>query len=97
MRNLRLIDQSLTENRGEIVAKSFVEPLIRQVETFGFEFAFLDVRQHSGKHEMVVGEILKHNGVVSNYSELCEEDKSKILTEQILSSPQAKNPRYLGK
>ncbi len=93
LEDLRLIAQSLTQNRSEIVAKSFVEPLIRQVETFGFEFAFLDVRQHSEKHEMVVGEILKHNGVVSNYSDLSEGDKSKILTEQILSAQNQNSPK----
>ena len=93
LEDLCLIRESLVQNRSEIVAEYFVEPLIRQVETFGFEFAFLDVRQHSEKHEMVVGEILKHNDVVSNYSELSEEDKSEILTEQILSSSKPKLPQ----
>ena len=90
--DLLLISESLKQNRGGIIGRSFLEPLIRQVETFGFEFAFLDVRQHSNKHALIVSEILRSNGLAFDYAGLLEEEKSRILTEQILSGSKIKIP-----
>ncbi len=77
--DLMVIYDSLLENKGEAVADAFVLPLIRQVETFGFEFASMDVRQHSSKHEKIVSEILGHNGI-PGYSTASEKEKEALLT-----------------
>lgn len=82
--DLRMISDSLAQNSSKVVADAFVEPLMRQVETFGFEFAFLDVRQHSKKHEMVISEILRALNISENYSSLSEEKKSSLLTRLLL-------------
>ena len=37
--------------------------LIRQVETFGFYFAALDVRQHSERHASALAELLRVTGL----------------------------------
>jgi phosphoenolpyruvate carboxylase len=80
--DLQMIYESLAENRSEVVAKAFVLPLIRQAETFGFEFAFMDIRQHSAKHEKIVSAILEHNGI-NDYRKLSEAEKSILLTDLI--------------
>ena len=82
--DLLMIYSSLAQNKAAVVARAFVLPLIRQAETFGFEFAFLDVRQHSKKHEAIVAEILAHNNLCSDYAKLPEDEKSKLLTDLIL-------------
>jgi phosphoenolpyruvate carboxylase len=48
--DLRLIAESLKNNCGERVATLLLEPLLRQVETFGFHLHTLDIRQHARIH-----------------------------------------------
>ncbi len=48
--DLRLVRESLAGNRGERLAALLVDPLLRQVETFGFHLHTLDVRQHARIH-----------------------------------------------
>ena len=45
--DLRVVEASLREHRGERIARRGLARLLRQVETFGFHMARLDVRQHS--------------------------------------------------
>ena len=61
--DLKIIYESLAENKSNVVAEAFVRPLIRQIETFGFEFSFMDVREHSAKHEKIVAALLEQNGI----------------------------------
>jgi phosphoenolpyruvate carboxylase len=48
--DLRLVRESLAANGGERVARSLLDPLLRQVETFGFHLHTLDIRQHARIH-----------------------------------------------
>jgi phosphoenolpyruvate carboxylase len=48
--DLRLVRDSLSENRGGRLAQLLVEPLLRQVETFGFHLHTLDIREHARVH-----------------------------------------------
>jgi len=45
--DLRLVRGSLAANRGERLAALLIDPLLRQVDTFGFHLHTLDVRQHA--------------------------------------------------
>ena len=84
LNDLWVIYSSLEDNKSAEVAKRFVEPLIRQAETFGFEFASLDARQHSSKHERLVSEILKYNKTMTSYTQMGEDERVELLTELIL-------------
>ncbi len=55
--DLILLRTSLSENRGERLAKTFVDPLLRQLRTFGFHLQVLDIRQHARVHAEVLREI----------------------------------------
>ncbi len=55
--DVKLIRDSLTENRGEHLARALLDPLLRQVETFGFHLQTLDIRQHSREHRKAVSEL----------------------------------------
>jgi phosphoenolpyruvate carboxylase len=50
VRDLRLIRDSLAANRGKRIARASVDPLLRQVETFGFHLHTLDIREHARVH-----------------------------------------------
>jgi phosphoenolpyruvate carboxylase len=56
--DLLLIRESLAENKAERLARSLLDPLIRQVETFGFHLHTLDIRQHARIHARAVEELL---------------------------------------
>ena len=47
--DLEVVERSLLEHRGERIARRGLAQLKRQVQTFGFHTARLDVRQHSGR------------------------------------------------
>jgi phosphoenolpyruvate carboxylase len=55
--DLLLVRQSLQSHRGERLARSFVDPLLRKIRTFGFHLHTLDIRQHARVHSQVLGEI----------------------------------------
>lgn len=48
--DLRLIRDSLLTNRGARVVALLIDPLLQQVETFGFHLYTLDIRQHARVH-----------------------------------------------
>jgi phosphoenolpyruvate carboxylase len=55
--DLRIIRKSLAANLGERLAVRLLDPLLRQVETFGFRLHRLDIRQHARVHESAVAEL----------------------------------------
>jgi phosphoenolpyruvate carboxylase len=55
--DLRLIRESLVQNRGDRPARILLGPLMRKVETFGFHLHTLDVRQHARVHERAMAEL----------------------------------------
>ena len=55
--DLALIRESLTLNRGQRPAKLVLDPLLRQVRTFGFHLSTLDIRQHARLHAQALAEM----------------------------------------
>jgi len=55
--DLLLVSNSLQSNRGERLATTWVDPLLRKLRTFGFHLHTLDIRQHAGVHARVIEEI----------------------------------------
>ncbi|HEY6337734.1 MAG TPA: phosphoenolpyruvate carboxylase [Candidatus Sulfotelmatobacter sp.] len=54
--DLLLLRESLQSHRGRHLARSFVDPLLRKVHTFGFRLHTLDIRQHARLHTQVLAE-----------------------------------------
>ncbi len=65
LEDLRLMADSLRENKGQHAGLFKVRRLIRRVETFGFHIATLDVRQDALVHRQAVSEILGEPGWLS--------------------------------
>ena len=55
--DLSLFRQSLAANRGQGLAKLMLDPILREVRTFGFHLSTLDIRQHGRVHAQAVTEI----------------------------------------
>src|SRR3984957_5231223 len=55
--DLVMLRSSLASNCGQHLAEVYVDPLLRQVRTFGFHLQVLDIRQHARVHAEVLREI----------------------------------------
>lgn len=56
-RDLTLVRESLHANRGERLAEWLIDPVLRQVSTYGFHLHRVDVRQHARVHSQVLKEV----------------------------------------
>ncbi|HET6972474.1 MAG TPA: phosphoenolpyruvate carboxylase [Pyrinomonadaceae bacterium] len=61
--DLNLARESLSAHGGERVARLLFDPLLRQVDTFGFYLHTLDVREHASVHERA---LLEFGSVVAS-------------------------------
>jgi len=82
---LAILDRALRAVGLAAVADQDLRDAIRRVEVFGFHLASLDLRQHSGVHDHVVGELLARGGR-PGYLELDEAGRRAILGE-VLAAP----------
>ena len=55
--DLLLVRNSLQANRGERLARTFVDSLLRKLRTFGFHLHTLDIRQHARVHAHAIEEL----------------------------------------
>jgi phosphoenolpyruvate carboxylase len=86
LKDLYLIRDSLISHGDKSSADNELQDLIRQVETFGFYLAKLDLRQESTIHSQTVTELLKQiDG--SDYNKLDEAARLETLAKHINSSP----------
>jgi phosphoenolpyruvate carboxylase len=52
-----LLRESLLANRGRLLAEAYLNPLLREIRTFGFLLSVLDIRQHARVHAEALKEI----------------------------------------
>jgi phosphoenolpyruvate carboxylase len=90
--DIQLLINSLSQSGLERIAHlGKLDDLMIRAETFGFHLATLDIRQHSGLHEETIAELMKLARVNDHYADLSEEEKIKLLTEE-LSNPRPLSP-----
>jgi phosphoenolpyruvate carboxylase len=80
--DLDVVHDSLVHSGAEEVAAAYVEPLRRQVDTFGFTLASLDLRDHRENHTEAVSEAFRQAGV--DYAGMAEAERVEVLTEAVL-------------
>lgn len=79
--DINLIATSLAANKGQHAGLFAVKRLLRRIETFGFHFLTLDVRQDALVHRQVVGELLGED----NWLEWTPEDRLARIVDAIES------------
>ena len=84
LNDLRLMQKSLLENKGTVLAEGLLKHLLRNVETFGFHLATLDIRQHKKIHTEAVQEIYAQSHV--SYNTLSNEERAEWLTKALLGT-----------
>jgi phosphoenolpyruvate carboxylase len=80
--DLGALAMSLRSNGAERVAAVHVDPLERQVKTFGFCLASLDLRDHQEQHTAAITAALGREDIA--YDRLSEDERVELLTEAIL-------------
>jgi phosphoenolpyruvate carboxylase len=92
--DLDTVSDSLSSNGGDRLAKGRLRDLRRAADIFGFHLCSLDLRQHSGKHELLVAELLSRSGAHAGYAGLEEPEKIQLLLREI-GSPRPLRSPYL--
>ncbi|PSQ16447.1 phosphoenolpyruvate carboxylase [Halobacteriales archaeon QS_8_69_26] len=80
--DLDAIAESLSGDGGDTVVAAHLDPLRRTVETFGFDLASMDLRDHRENHTEAVGAALAREGI--DYLDRDEAGRQALLTEAIL-------------
>jgi phosphoenolpyruvate carboxylase len=83
--DLAVLDRTLRAAGFAVVADQELRDALRRVDVFGFHLASLDLRQHSGVHDRVVGELLARGGR-PGYLELDEAGRRAVLGD-VLAQP----------
>lgn len=81
--DLRVVQASLQDNRGQHVANDMLERFIQQVRIFGLHLVPLDVREDARLHRDAIDEIFRHYGICEHYLAEPEAYKQQILIEEI--------------
>ena len=88
LEDLKIISDSLYQNRSALVARGRIRTLIRAADVFGFHLASLDMRQHSGVHEQVISDLFSRGVSKTGYDNLGEQEKRDwLLSELSVSRP----------
>jgi phosphoenolpyruvate carboxylase len=81
--DLRLVHDSLQQQRGVHVAHDAVQRLIRKVQLFGLHLVPLDIREDARLQAATLDELFRHYGIVANYLALPEVEKQALLSHEI--------------
>ena len=78
---LALMQRSLRDHAGGLIADGTVERLIRLVRTFGFRLATMDVREHAGRHHDALAELYRRVDV--DYEALDRAERTRLLGDEL--------------
>ena len=83
LRELLLMESSLRENAGELIAEGTLARLTRNVVIFGFSMAVMDVREHAGHHHMALAKLYEPLSI--DYPALDPGSRTRLLSEELAS------------
>tara|TARA_R110002020_G_scaffold48370_5_gene137934 strand:+ start:4746 stop:7472 length:2727 start_codon:yes stop_codon:yes gene_type:complete len=86
--DLRLVETSLREHRGDHAGGFAVRRLLRRVQAFGFHLATLDLRQESSQHDAALAAVLDDE----SFPDRDWQDRAQRLRDLLGGNTRASNP-----
>jgi phosphoenolpyruvate carboxylase len=83
--DLELLRASLAANRGLRIARSLIDPLLRQARTFGLHLHTLDIRQHARVHAQALQEAIADTMAASLPGGMSAETASVLETFRVIA------------
>lgn len=80
--DVQLLANSLMQHQGQRIAHALLDTWLDQIETFGLQFAALDVRQDSRVHVDVLKEVFAKSGLCADYAAASEADRCRLLSAE---------------
>ena len=81
--DLEVIERSLRENSGELLADGILSRVRRILQVIGFHFATLDIREHSERHHEALATLFAANDL--DYVGTSDADRADLLAAELAS------------
>ncbi|MGB5431784.1 MAG: phosphoenolpyruvate carboxylase [Acidimicrobiia bacterium] len=81
--DLAIMHRSLHADTGQLIADGVLLRLMRNVSTFGFHLATMDVREHAERHREVLEQLYDRVGI--SYADLDPAARMELLTDEFIN------------
>jgi phosphoenolpyruvate carboxylase len=82
--DLEVMQASLRENKGDVIARGGIDRVLRVAAAFGLTLATMDIREHAERHHEAVGALFDALGTLGgSYRDLSREERARLLASEL--------------
>jgi phosphoenolpyruvate carboxylase len=83
LKDLQIVADSLSVNKGLRIANSSIRRLMRKVRLFGLHLLPLEIREDAGLYASAIHDLFKQYGICEDYLNASEETRQQLLSAEI--------------